>query len=622
MERIDLEQWTPRDVAKLLTLVENEKRYYQEIMALLPMGVAVVGRDGSILSINRSFRQIFGIRHEEASQRSLPDLLSFDNSAQEKISAALSMGDTLSGLPVSIADRQGVARDFRVSIIAMHDWFEENSNDLLVVFEDPGKEAPETSNYLESIGGSVWTLDATTGKIEFGNRQASRLLGPDAVSKWAQRVIPEDAARVAWVYEAAIESGSVATVDYRAVRPDGSRIWLSDRVEPIPSLSGRPTALRVLTMDDNDRREHLQRLAQSRQMEAVTRAASKLSHDFNNLLMIINGNVEEVIQSLPEPDPRRSGLDDVLKGAERMFAITQQLLAISRPPAANLQVIDLNEFLREMKAPVQRRLTKGFEPVSVDVRQLQTIIQSLLEALDEVQESPVYCQTSRRSLISDFGEDMARGLFVRLGIGPLPNLPKELEARWSEPFAWKSKTLASAYGLLRNMGAWVRIVRDGAAGEFEILFPLAPTPEPPPPEPVEPPKIAPPPPDIPVRETVLVVDDEDSIRSLVARVLKRNGYQILEASSSQEALRIAAEYPGAIPMVVSDVMLPYMRGTEMVAKLREKRPQIRALFMSGYTDDPKLAGGNLPPGEGFLQKPFTLVSLVETVRTVLDAPEA
>jgi DNA-binding response OmpR family regulator len=125
----------------------------------------------------------------------------------------------------------------------------------------------------------------------------------------------------------------------------------------------------------------------------------------------------------------------------------------------------------------------------------------------------------------------------------------------------------------------------------------------------------------PKLETVLVVDDEESIRSLVSRVLSKQGYEVLEAATPEEAIRISDEYPDPIPLAVSDVILPGMRGPEMVKQMRHTRRDLRVLYISGYTDDDALSAGVLEAGEGFLQKPFSLHSLTQTVRAVLDAPQ-
>jgi CheY-like chemotaxis protein/PAS domain-containing protein len=619
LERIDLELWTARDVAKLLTLVEDEKRYYQEIIATLPQGVAIVASDLSLLSVNRAFRRYFNLGHEQVTRLSLNDLIA-DGSVRDQITGT--RGAEPAPIPFVVKDADGTSRKLQLTAIPFPDWFHDGANDLLIVIEEAAAGQPAANPFLGELAALVWKLDPATGHIDFGNSPALPLPGwnpgevPGALEQWSQRVHPEDAGRVARVYQHVLDSGSPATVDYRARNAGGRVVWLSDEVR---LSAGPPACLWVLTHDVTLRREDAARLADSRKMEAIARLAGKLSHDFNNILMVIQGNVEEAIQDLAGDDARRESLSEVLKAADRMASITQQLLGLSRPPAPKLQVVDLNQSLRQMALPARLDASAVFEPVSVDARQLESALRELLASVSASGGGEAYLAVSRTALGSDFGFDQPCGPFVRLRIGPLQNVGPEFEERWNEPFHGAGKGVALAFRLLQGMRIGLRLVRTGEnTAEYEAWLPLAPMPEMPP-EPPTAPEAARPAGE-PHRETVMVVDDEDSIRSLVARVLRREGYRVLEASSSEEALSVASGFDGEIALIVSDVMLPQMRGTELVAALRASRPSLRALLMSGYTDDPALSAGNLPKGDAFLQKPFSLAALLQTVRMVLSAP--
>jgi PAS domain S-box-containing protein len=618
LERIDLELWTARDVAKLLTLVEDEKRYYQEIIATLPQGVAIVSSDLSLLSVNRAFRRYFNLRHEQVTRLSLNDLIA-DGGVRDQITGA--RGSEPAAIPFTVKDAGGASRKLQLTAIPFPDWFNDGANDLLIVIEEAGAGQPAKNPFLEELAALVWKLDPANGHIDFGNNQALPLLGwnpdeaPGAIEQWSQRVHPEDAGRVARVYQQVLDSGSPATVDYRARKAGGGIVWLSDEVR---RCSGEPSCLCVLTHDVTPRHEDAERLADHRKMEAIARLAGKLSHDFNNILMVIQGNVEEAIQDLSEGDARKESLSEVLKAADRMASITQQLLGLSRPPAPKSQVVDLNQSLRQMGLPARLEASAVFEPVSIDAKQLESALRELLAAVSASGGGEAYLAVDRTALGWDFGFDLPCGPFVRLRIGPLQNVGPEWDERWNEPFQGPGKGVASAWRLLQGMRIGLRLTRTGeTTAEYELWLPLAPMPEMPP----EPP----PAPETakavgePHRETVMVVDDEESIRSLVARVLRREGYRVLEASSSEEALSVAGGFAGEIALIVSDVMLPRMRGTELVVALRASRPSLRALLMSGYTDDPALSAGSLPKGDGFLQKPFSLAALLQTVRMVLAA---
>ncbi|MBL8226841.1 MAG: response regulator [Bryobacterales bacterium] len=608
MERIDLEFWTPRDVAKLLTLVENEKRYFQEIIATLPIGVAVAGNDASLLSVNRAFRRYFELTHEEAARISLVELLP-DPAVQTCISECRESGITGDAVPFSWRGASGKARQLRLTAIPFPDWFGDDGRDVVVVVEDASPATPPGHPFLENLPGLLWRLDSTGSRIEFANRDAGALIGTAEVERWNERVHPEDGPRVARIYQAVLASGKNASVDYRALRQDGSLIWLSDEVRRI---EGEPPSLQVWTMDVSARRDEVRRIVDAEKSEAAGRFAGKLAHDFNNILMVLQLNVEEAMQGLPEDDPRKESLAEALKATERFSGISQQLVALGRPPSSQRKVLDLNEFLVGLNLPAELRQSAQPAPVEVDPQQLEMALRELLSTVD----GAAYIRASQEDSIAAFSSGTPAGRAIVLRAGPVRNLTAELEARWNEPFHGVGKGAAFAHVMLRNVGASLRLLRTGELeGEYEAWFPMAALPEPAPvavaPEPSQPESPA------PSRETVMVVDDEESILSLVARVLRREGYHVLEASSGEDALKIAGDHVGDIALIVSDVMLPQMRGTELVTRLRSSRKALRAVFMSGYSDERMLSAGDLADNEAFLQKPFSLAALLQTVRIVL-----
>lgn len=606
MERIDLEFWTPRDVAKLLTLVENEKRYFQEIIAALPIGIAVTGNDTSLLSVNRAFRRYFDLTHEEAARISLADLLP-DPAVQTCISECRESGVQSHAVPFSWRGASGKNRQLRLTAIPFPDWFGDNGRDVVLVVEDASPAATPGHPFLEYLPGLLWKLDPTGSGIEFANGDASALIGTAEVERWNQRVYPEDAQRVARIYQWVLASGKQASVEYRALRGDGTLIWLADEVQ---RTGGEPPALQVLTMDVSARREEVRRLVDVEKSEAAGRFAGKLAHDFNNILMVLQLNVEEAMQGLAEDDPRKESLAEALKATERFSGISQQLVTLGRPPSGQRKVLDLNEFLVRLNLPAELAQSELPAPAEVDPQQLEIALRELMSTVD----GAAYVRVCREEHLAGLSPGA-----IGLRAGPVRNLTAELETRWNEPFHGVGKGAAFAHVMLRNMGASLRLVRTGGLeGEYEAWFPMAALPER---APVAPPaEPGPPEPSAPTRETVIVVDDEESIVSLVARVLRREGYQVLEASSGEEALKIAIGHEGDIALIVSDVMLPQMRGTELVTKLRSSRKGLRAVFMSGYSDERTLSAGELADNEAFLQKPFSLAALLQTVRIVLSRP--
>lgn len=620
MERIDLDTWPAKEVARLLTLVENEKRYYQELIALVPVGLAVVSRDLSVLSVNRAFRRLFELSYAAASRKRLDDLLP-PELVSGPVPQAIATGAAPEPKLFTITRSDGTSRLLRLSIIPLYGWQEESSGDALIVLEEPDRREAAPHDWLEALPGAVWRLDAATGQIRFANRWAEKLLGPEAEKAWPNRVHPEDAARLAWVYEAVLESGRPASIDYRIRDAQGKIHWLCDQIEPIPGAEQKIAALQVLTTEISGRRQAAANLIRTKKMEGLGRLAGRFAHDCNNLLMIIEGYGEELRERLAGDEESRQALEQILKGAERLRVLSSDLMKLRRLPAPQTRTLDLNAFLSGLSLAASLDLSGQAEPVAADPAQLEEALRTLVAfASESAPDRAVRISTKREMLLSDYG-DGVRGPCVTVQLGPVA-VNAELLDRWSEPF---SSGTAKAGGLglalvsrtLEHLGARIELVQiDEGLGAFLIRLPLAALAEP---QPAEAPKAPPPAPPPPKLETVLVVDDEEGIRSLVKRILERHGYRVLEAGSSEEALRVSESFPGPIHIAVSDVMLPQMQGPELVSTLRRKRPQMRALYISGYTDDPALGSGALPVGEGFLAKPFTIAALLASVRSVLDA---
>ncbi|MCC6367554.1 MAG: response regulator [Bryobacterales bacterium] len=627
MDRAEFDIWTAKEVARILTLVENETRYYQEILALVPVPLAVVSRQLRLTSVNRAFRRSFQLKHEEAGRRRLDEFIPAAV-VKSHVEHAFETNLPDSGIEFTALDAAGVGRPYRLSVIPLPGLEADLEGEVLVVVEEPIHAAPPAARLLEELRVAVWLIDIESGDLQFANRGAARLLGREGVAAWINRVHPEDHARVAWVYEAALESGAEAAVEYRAIRAGGAIIWLADRIQP-QSSGGRVRSLRIVTTGETERRiQHVQHV-QEREVDAAMRLSRHVAHEFNNLWMILTGYTEMLADRIPESDSEAlSAMDEIRKAVDRGVGATQQLLQFGRPSAGTMAVVDLNQLMRRIVPRASFQLTSLPVPVSADPVRLERAVRDLIESAAEGQPEGwrLEVETGRETRISDFGYGDWKGQFVTLRIGPLQGVSDKRMEHWCEPY-FSDVEKATGIGLapvdsqLRAMGIQVRLERrTGQAADFVLRFPLAPAPEPavePVPEPTfrrteEPPPVA-------KLETVLVVDSEESILSLISRVLGRQGYEVITTATPEEALRIAAEPARRIHIIVTEIALPQLRGPQLVARLREIQPEMKVLYMSGFTDDPSLASGLQPPDAGFLQKPFTLNSLTSTVRAVLDS---
>jgi len=490
------------------------------------------------------------------------------------------------------------------------------------VIEEPEQAISPAAKLLDALGAVAWQSDPRTGDVTFANRSASSLLA-DTSSQWVDRVHPADASRVAWVYEAAIESGADASVEYRSAKSEMT--WLTDRIHPVKE-QGKVVTLEVLTLEEAALRRRRAQAIQLAEMEASMKLAQQVAHEFNNLWMIVSGYAEVLAERAAGDEEAASGLDAIQKAAERGIQSTTQLLQFGRPPTAHARGVDLHELLRNWDLGVEMRLAGGGLGASLDPARFEPCLRALLEFVSAhlPQGRQTYAETGERTFVSDTADGLPKGQFAALRLGPVASPTPKMLRQWCHPFFTETEKsapigLAPHFSQMRQMGAWITLEKlDSGDGEFVILFPLARLPETER-KPVEPTRTGE---ETARLETILVVDDEESIRNLVARVLGRHGYRVLIAESGEEGLRMAEAYSGKIALVLTDVMLPGMRGPEMAARMRRQRSGIRVLYVSGYMDDPYLVSGILPAGEGFLQKPFTLQALLQTVRAVLDTPVA
>lgn len=628
MDRAEFDIWTAKEVARILTLVENETRYYQEILALVPIPLAVVSRQLRLTSVNRAFRRSFHLKHEEAGRHRLDELIPAAL-VKSHVERAFESNVPESGIEFTALDPAGVGRPCRLSVIPLPGLQADLEGEVLVVVEEPTHAQPPAARLLEELRVAVWLIDVESGDLQFANRGAARLLGREGIDGWVNRVHPEDQARVAWVYEAALESGAEATVEYRATRSDGALIWLADHIQP-QSAGGRVRSLRIVTTEETQRRiQHLQHV-QEREVESAMRLSRHVAHEFNNLWMILTGYAEMLADRIPQSDSEAlSAMEEIRKAVDRGVGTTQQLLQFGRPSPGTTSVVDLNQLLRRIAPTAMFQLTSQPVPVSADPVKLEHVLRALIDAAAEGQPEGwrLEVETGRETRISDFGYEDWKGQFVTLRMGPLLGVSGKRIEHWREPY-FSDVEKAAGIGLapevsqLKAMGIHVRLERSrtAQAADFVLRFPLAPAPEPtiePAPEPAFRRREEPPPPG--KLETVLVVDSEESILSLISRVLSRQGYEVITATTAEDALRIAAEPTRHIHLTVTEIALPQLRGPQMVARLREILPDMKVLYMSGFTDDPSLASDLLPPDAGFLQKPFTLNSLTSTVRAVLDS---
>jgi PAS domain S-box-containing protein len=501
---------------------------------------------------------------------------------------------------------------------------------------------------LDVAGMVVWERDLRTGRLrDDGIFRAGREAGSlDAVAfgdyaGFLAVVHPDDRDRVVRANAEAVAGVGGFAVEYRIVSPGGATRWHRTVGRAIAGAGGVPERLVGVSLDVTDQRTLEAQLRQAQKMEAVGQLAGGVAHDFNNLLMIVTGSTEFARESLPAGAPALEDLAAVDEAARRAAQLTRQLLAFSRRQVLKAELLDLDRVVRGVE-PLLRRLigeditvltlpAGDVRPVLADPGQLEQVLVNL--AVNARDAMPA----GGRLVIETANVRLTRADAERRGAGVPPGDYVRLRVRDTgtgmddatlgqifEPFFTTKPPgkgsglgLSTVYGIVKQSGGFVWVTSaPGEGTTFEIDLPAANG------APVAAAAAHPAPTAARGTETVLLVEDDASVRLSVRRILTRAGYTVLEAPHGRDALAVAASHPGRVDLVVTDVVMPEMNGRDLVERFAARRPGVPALFMSGYTDDEMVRRGLGAPGTAFLEKPFSAATLLRTVRGVLDATPA
>jgi two-component system, cell cycle sensor histidine kinase and response regulator CckA len=647
MDRADLEQWRPKDVARLLALVEGQRRYFQELIASLPVGVLVLAPDHQILLANATVRRIFNLPKQGALKLGVGSLL--PHWVLGRLEQVIRTGVADS----TISFETGPDRHLQIGIVPIQSWEEETGREALVTVEElsagptvapicaiPGRAVsmgPSTTELVENVGGVLWAVDAANMRPILVSPEAEKLLGFPAEfwltnpSFWTDRVHPADRERVLEFYQRAVKRGTESACEFRSVRSDGQVVWLREVVRVVRDAAGRPAYLAGITLDVSVRRMLEGQLVQEERIQAIQKLASRMAHDLNNMLMILEGNAEEVLSGLPEGSVLRSEVEAIINAAQRIAGLTGSLLAFSRRSPGRPEVIELEPVLSDLtrRLGLERRGALNRSRVRANAAGLEEVAIAIVAALRKPGETApvITLETSNVEIGEDTRRDggpLRPADYVAIAISvsaavALDDFGAEIFERMLPGKAGKADAgpgLAQAYGTVRQWdgdisvtvgadeGAVFRVLLERVGNSLSAQLAVAPSKD--------------------VRgeteiATVLIVEDEPGIRALVQKFLRKHGYEILEAANGAEALEIVQKHRKAVDLLITDMIMPQMGGRELVDTLRAKGRDLRILYISGYTDDSTVYAAELPPGSAFLQKPFTLNSLLERVRGLLES---
>lgn len=421
--------------------------------------------------------------------------------------------------------------------------------------------------------------------------------------------------------------------------------WKHRQGNPIVvRLSGRPvtddavSSYELVAEDITERRILEQQFRQAQKMEAIGRLAGGIAHDFNNLLMVISGYTQMLLDELKGESPLRKAATEIEKAADRAASLTRQLLAFSRKQVLSPKVLDLNALVLDNLKMLPRLIGEDIEVVNVpgpdlgrikaDPGQLAQVILNLaVNARDAMpQGGKIILETANVTLEESYTQkrtSMPAGNYVMLAITDTGSgMDADTQSHIFEPFFTTKGPqgtglgLSTVYGIIKQSGGFIWVYSEpGQGSTFKIYFPRVTEPELLVEVPVAGKKVA------GGKETILLVEDEPTLRELVRRFLERHQYTVLEAEGGRTALDIVAQYTGRIHLLLTDIVMPDMNGRELARRLLRLRPGTPVIYMSGYTERAVHQNGELEKGLAFLQKPFTEQVLTEKVRAVLESRE-
>jgi len=486
-----------------------------------------------------------------------------------------------------------------------------------------------------------------SGRWVYLSPQLEEILGykpADWVSdygKFVNAIHPEDREHVTAERAASGGKGRIA-LEYRLISKDERTVWVHDEAVVVRDLSGKPLYVQGYLLDisvervaELERRRLEAELLHSQKMEAIGRLAGGIAHDFNNLLTAITGYSELIVSELDPASSLARDAEEIKRAAEQAAAMTQQLLAFSRRQVLQPVLLNPNEVIGRIEKMLQRLIGENIELVTTlapeiaairaDRSQIEQVIMNLVvNARDSmpsggritIETANANLDEAEASLLGLSAGDFMLATISDVGLG----MDEETMTHIFEPFFTTKEQgegtglgLATVHGIVEQSNGAIHVSSEiGSGSVFRVYLPVTE-------ESIEADGPIAPLGDAKGTETLLLVEDEEMVRQLVARVLRELGYEVFETSSGDEALALLDSLDRTIDLLVTDVVMPGMSGRELAEILTEKRPATRVLFMSGYTDEAIVHHGVLDGEAEFIGKPFTPQELAHKVRGVIEA---
>ncbi|HKW65014.1 MAG TPA: PAS domain S-box protein [Candidatus Acidoferrum sp.] len=593
----------------------------------------MMGFEGASTIIGKSWREVYDVKDTELMEDHIRDSLSVTGRWSEQMSLSRRDGTRIPVEMAITAMLQGgvvcVTRDISDRLKAERAHSETEAKYKMFI------EQVAAVSYIAEVGlRGKWLYVSPQVETIFGYTPEEWLAGSE---DWIQHVAEEDHPLV----EAAEENCMRAKrfqAEYRLKRKDGRIVWVSDNAVFVPGSESHPL-MEGIIVDITERRVLEDQLQQARRMEAVGRLAGGVAHDFNNLLTIIKGYVELALNRVAGQPELRGNIQQISDAAERAVTLVRQLLAFSRKQVLKPKVIDLNGIVLNMDKMVRRLMNENIEmrtsveknlgAAKADPGQIEQVILNLIvNARDAMPDGgKLWIETRNVELESGIANDQASikaGPYVMLSVRDTGvGISAETLPHIFEPFYTTKESsrgtglgLSTVYGIVKQSGGHISVISElGKGTTFKVYLPRAE-------ETTQRPQKA----EWAEQatggggETILLVEDEPAVRELARTVLSEQGYKVIEAQNSEDAVRLAGRHRSEIHLLLTDVIMPGMSGRDLAKHLTALHPYLRVLYMSGYTNNVIGENGALEEGLSFLQKPFTPRALTQRVRETLSRP--
>ncbi len=656
---MELRRWiiklekTETELKRVEGLLEKERETFFLILHKAPYGVALIDKEGSFIYVNPSFTRITGYTIE--------DILTerdwfhggnpFRGYRQEIIN--VSRRDIIQqglGRVFSMFYKDGEIKEIEFKPTLMDD------GTIIMIFSDitERKRAEEELReseekyHLVVEHANQGILIVQNGMVKFSNPKASEILGYSREElesePFTQFIHPDDKEMVIENHLKRLQGEELPHIHtVKALDKSDNLKWLEVNVALI-TWEKRPATLNFLT-DITERKraeEEMSTLQEqfrhSQRMEAIGRLAGGIAHDFNNLLTIIKGYSQLSLHELKEDNPLKGNLEEINRASEKAADLTRQLLTFSCSQMMEMKVIDLNNILRNLDNMLRRVIGEDVELITfladdlgrikTDPGQIEQVIMNLVVNAKDAMPSggKLAIETANVELDEVYARShigVKPGRYVMLlvsdtGVGMAP----EVKKRAFEPFfTTKEKDkgtglgLSTVYGIVKQSGGNIWVYSEPGYGTtFKIHLPRVNEPWG-----IEEGKEKQVEEELPRGyETILVVEDNEEVRKVTARILKMQGYSVLEAPNEDDVFSIYNKHDGPIHLMVTDVVMPKMHGPELVRRLSSSYPEMKVIYMSGYLENVISHHGILERGMNYIQKPFTANELARKVREVLD----